>query len=335
MTNRFHQRTPPKDHPPTKTRDSFPGRQRPFWPLILLLLAGWSCLPRPGGEPSTAKVIGRRGLSAGRFHKPRAMAIDARHQLYVVDMTARIQVFDEAGNFVRQWRTPDWKRGKPTGLTVDRRGNLRVADTHYHRILTYTPEGELLGDQTLGGTWGPGAGEFGFVTDVVDDSQGNLYVAEYGEWDRVQKFDADGNFLLQWGGHGSGPGQFLRPQALKVDELDRVWVADACNHRIQVFDASQQPVRQVQCWGHQGTAPGALRYPYDLWLTDWRTVMICEYGNSRIQEFTRAGDFLRQWGGPGHAQGEFHSPWAIVMDADRLFVLDTLNHRIQQFQVTQ
>jgi DNA-binding beta-propeller fold protein YncE len=231
---------------------------------------------------------------------------------------------------------PEWHQGKPTGLSIHPDGSLMVADTHYHRVLFYSPLGELLANRTLGGTAGLGEGEFGFVTDVAVDSQGQLYVSEYGDCDRIQKFDAAGNFLAQWGTHGSQPGQFLRPQCLQFDKQDRLWVADACNHRIQVFDTSADaPVRlPVTVWGRQGTTPGRLRYPYSLLLTDQETVLVCEFGNSRIQEFTREGQFLRGWGGPGRGTGQFHSPWSIDRDdAGRLFVLDTYNHRIQRIQM--
>ena len=75
------------------------------------------------------------------------------------------------------------------------------------------------------------------MTDAVQDSHGCYYVAEYGECDRIQKFTPTAQYLLQWGGRGREPGQFARPQSLAVDADDHVWVADACNHRIQVFDA--------------------------------------------------------------------------------------------------
>ncbi|MEP6169545.1 MAG: hypothetical protein ABJ208_12650, partial [Rhodopirellula bahusiensis] len=52
-----------------------------------------------GGTPEL--VWGRRGLSDGRFLKPRAMAIDPDDQLYIVDTTGRIQVFDVDGQHLR------------------------------------------------------------------------------------------------------------------------------------------------------------------------------------------------------------------------------------------
>ena len=157
------------------------------------------------------------------------MVTDANGDIYIVDKTARIQVFDRNGNYLRGWQTPEYYSGKPTGLSFDNDGNLMVADTHYFRILFYTPAGELQVDKTLGGTLGQKQGEFGLVTDAVVDSNGNIYVSEYGEFDRIQKFTPQGEFIKQWGGHGSEPGQFIRPQNMAVDDDDNIWVTDACN----------------------------------------------------------------------------------------------------------
>ncbi len=271
------------------------------------------------------QVWGRRGISAGRFQKPRAMAIDAQDRIYIVDMTARIQVFDSRGRFLREWHTPDHRFGKPSGLSIGIDGRVLVADTHYYRVLIYTPEGELV--QTIGGVKGQGPGEFGLVTDAVQDSQGNFYVAEYGEYDRIQKFSPAGEFLRQWGGHGSAPGQFLRPQNLALDRHDRIWVADACNHRIQVFDTEGN---LLTSWGTQGAAPGQLYYPYDVALGDDGTVFVAEFGNHRVQRFTPDGVSLGVWGRHGRAEGELFNPWALALDSrGRLHILDTNNHRVQ------
>ena len=271
------------------------------------------------------RVWGRRGISDGRLQKPRAMAIDANDQIYIVDMTARIQVFDLDGRFLRGWQTPDHKFGKPTGLSIGADGRVFVADTHYYRLLVYSRDGTLL--QIIGGTQGQKPGQFGLVTDAVQDSQGNYYIAEYGEYDRIQKFSPHGRFLFQWGGHGSQSGQFIRPQNLAVDEDDRIWVADACNHRIQIFDSGG---RLVKTWGTQGGAPGQLYYPYDLVLAPDDVVYVCEYGNHRVQKFTRDGRSLGCWGTHGRAEGQLHNPWALVRDSQgMIYVLDTNNHRVQ------
>jgi DNA-binding beta-propeller fold protein YncE len=273
-------------------------------------------------------VWGKLGVGDGQFSKPRAIAIDADDQLYIVDMTARIQVFDADGKFIRGWRTPEHANGRPTGLTISTDGNLLVADTHYYRILTYTPQGEMIEEATLGGTMGQGPGEFGFVTDAVRDAAGNYYVSEYGEFDRVQKFSADGKFLLEWGGHGSQPGEFLRPQHLELDADGLLWVADSCNHRIQVFDAGG---KVVKIWGRHGTQLGELSYPYCLVLDGEGHVYICEYGNHRVQKLTLDGEPVASWGREGRKPGQLFNPWAMVRDSrGRLHVLDSNNHRVQR-----
>ena len=310
--------------------------QRRLWPLVslalpLLAAALPGCTANDRSEGVLEKTWGRRGVVAGRLQKPRAMAIDAADHLYIVDMTARIQVFDTDGNWCRGWRTPTCKNGRPSGLTIGRNGMVLVADTHYFRLLCYTPKGRLLEDHTIGGRNGHGPGEFGFVTDAVQDSNGNFYIAEYGQYDRIQKFSPTGEFLLQWGSHGSQPGQFIRPQNLEIDAKDQIWVADACNHRIQLFDAQG---RLIRLWGQQGHARGELYYPYDLALDGRGHIYICEFGNHRVQKFTLDGRSLGCWGTEGRGPGQLYNPWALVCDhRGRVLVLDSNNHRVHRIRL--
>jgi hypothetical protein len=193
----------------------------------------------------------------------------------------------------------------------------------------YEPDGTPVEDATLGGVHGREPGQFGWVTDVAEDSAGNIYVSEYGENDRIQKFSPDGDFLLQWGGTGEEHSQFRRPQSMAVDDEDHIWVADACNHRIQVFDADG---KYVAGWGEEGSGPGQLYYPYGIALHDG-AVYICEYGNERIQKFAPDGKSLAIWGSRGRQPGQLFNPWAIAFDSQgRLNVLDSNNHRVQRIQ---
>lgn len=288
------------------------------------------CLEPTTGPGEVQAIWGRQGLREGDFQKPRAIAIGPDGLLYLVDMTARIQVFNAQGQYLRGWQTPAHANGRPSGLSFDGDGRLLVADTHYYQVLKYTPEGDLLTDQTIGGRAGRAPGEFGFVTDAVVDSAGYLYVGEYGDNDRIQKFTPDGQFVLQWGGHGEAPGQFRRPQNLMVDSNDQIWVADACNHRIQVFSTDGQ---LVKLWGKQGSAPGELSYPYDIALDEQGNVYVCEYGNNRVQKFDQEGRSLGIWGTHGREPGQLHNPWALARDPDgSLHVVDSNNHRVQRVQ---
>ena len=312
---------------------------------FLTAAIGWSaaaistmggCIPLgPRQEPEW--VWGRRGLSDGRFLKPRAIAIDPLDNLYIVDTTGRIQVFDVDGNRKRGWKTPLTKNGRPTGLAVCRAANgdpndarLLVADTHYYRMLSYSLQGDLKTDETIGGVAGFGPGEFAFVTDAVCDANGCFYIGEYGDSDRIQKFDPEGNFLTQWGGTGDAPGMFKRPQSLVV--ADQVlWVVDACNHRIQRFDVTTSTPTLIDLWGSQGQQTGQFYYPYDMAIASDGSVVVCEYGNQRLQRFTHDGKWIATWGGPGIEPGQLYQPWGVVIDSrDRVHVLDSNNHRVQR-----
>ena len=307
-----------------------------IWTLVLLLvcMTAVGCVPQIGDPGKPDRIIGKRGIGPGRFQKPRAIAIDDQDRLFVVDMTGRIQVLNTEGEPLQLWRTPEIYQGKPTGLTIAPDGDLMVADTHYFRILFYDAEGNKHEDETIGGVNGMKAGEFGLVTDIAIDSQGNRYISEYGEFDRIQKFSPEGEFLFQWGGPGRDAGQFERPNNLAIDENDHLWVVDACNHRVQVFDATGDEAKLVKVWGESGQEPGQLSYPYDIVLGQDGSVYIAEYGNHRVQKFDRDGKSLATWGSNGREPGKLYQPWGLAQDSKgRLYVLDSYNHRIQRFRL--
>jgi len=284
------------------------------------------------GNLEQIQTWGRRGLGDGQFQKPRAIAYGPDSNLYIVDMTSRIQVFDTDGTFLRSWRTPECKIGKPCGLSISNDNMLMVADTHYFRILFYTLDGELDESRTIGGENGTGPGQFGFVTDIAQDSKGNYYVSEYGDYDRIQKFDSNGDFVCEWGGHGEQPGEFLRPQGLTIDEQDRLWIVDSSNHRIQVFDIGPEVPKLIKTWGEMGRELGQFYYPYDLFFDEQGFLFVCEFGNHRIQKFTAEGKFLGAWGEAGREVGQVHQPWGACLDKDsQVHILDSYNNRIQSF----
>ena len=64
----------------------------------------------------------------------------------------------------------------------------------------------------------------------------NVYVCDTMNH-RVQKFTRDGEFLMEFGGHGKGDGEFDMPWGICVDELGDVYVADWRNDRVQKFTA--------------------------------------------------------------------------------------------------
>ncbi|MBV9179079.1 MAG: hypothetical protein JO297_18775, partial [Nitrososphaeraceae archaeon] len=57
---------------------------------------------------------------------------------------------------------------------------------------------------------------------------------------RIQKFSNNGTFIAKWGSYGPGNYQFTAPTGIAVEPSSGyVYVADAFNNRIQVFDRIQ------------------------------------------------------------------------------------------------
>jgi len=292
-------------------------------------LAGCNKTPTQSDSPKVLNAFGQTGHGQAEFIYPRAIDLDSDGSLFVVDKTGRIQRFSPEGEYLDCIKMPLVETGKPTGLSVAANGNLYVADTHYHRVVVFSPEGKLIDEF---GKFGEGDGCFIYPTDVAFSKEGKIFVSEYGGNDRISVFTEQGDFLFCFGSPGSGPGQLARPSALCVDSVRKcLYVADACNHRIAVYDLEGNLLEYI---GSVGRSAGQLRYPYDLALLDDGTLVVCEYGNNRLQLFGPDRKSLALCGRPGRQSGQLAYPWGVAVDAQhRAFIVDAGNNRIQVWQL--
>jgi sugar lactone lactonase YvrE len=71
------------------------------------------------------KTWGKKGSAPGDFETPHSLAMDSRGRLFVGDReNNRIQIFDQDGNFLEQWK----QFGRPSGIFIDRNDVLYAAD---------------------------------------------------------------------------------------------------------------------------------------------------------------------------------------------------------------
>jgi len=325
-------------------------RRRALLAFALVALAATSqqaCResPSPGSAIRAERAFGAPGRGRGQFEYPRALDIDPRDgSVLVVDRRARVQRFSPDGLHLGEWTMPDQALGKPTGLGVGPDGRVWVADTHYHRVICYAPDGtELL---RFGG-YGMDPGQMIYPCDCEVGPDGNVWVAEFGGNDRIQVFRPDGTVLRQVGGPGREPGRFERPQsiAFTADGTELV-VADACNHRLQVLAIDGTPRR---AFGVPGDGPGQLAYPYGLEVLADGTALVTEFGNHRLQRLdlrdgrslgvVRAvegvpvpinlhvidGDRVRS---VPSGENALRFPWAVGVRGDRAFILDSGHSRV-------
>ena len=141
----------------------------------------------------------------------------------------------------------------PDGLHVADDGNVWATDfagnadgTKGHQVHKFSPTGELLMSLGTAGQPGSGPGQLNQPNDVITTPEGIIFVADGhsgqsarpgpGSTGRILKYTAEGEFLMEWGEIGIGPGEFRTPHALELDSRGRLFVADRGNHRIQIFD---------------------------------------------------------------------------------------------------
>jgi ABC-type Fe3+ transport system permease subunit len=273
------------------------------------------------------RIIGSRGAGPGEFNKPRSVALDAEDNLYVADMTGRVQKFSPDGKYLLCWQLPETDLGKPKGMCRDRQGNLVVLEPHYQRVNHFTTQGRLAAQ------WGghlTNSGPFSLPRAVAVNSRDEVVISEYTLAERVQVFaPRGGQCLLEFGRAGTGPGEFNRAEGVAVGPADRIYVADSCNHRVQVFAPDG---RFLRAYGRAGTGPSEFSYPYDIQVDEAGRQYVCEFGNSRIQVFDANDRLIEVLGRAGGAPGEFANPWSLALDSQgNLYVADSQNHRVQKW----
>ena len=289
--------------------------------LVLIAFVGFGVTAYSLRAPKADLVWGKHGVAPGELARPRATVIIG-DTLFIVDFSARIQSYDLDGHHTGlTFTTPDYRNGRPSGLGVDNRGHLIVSDSHYHCVRIYDENAKE--EKVL-------TGDFGYVSDCVQDEEGFYYVSEFGQRDRITKLDADGKVVSRWGEAGSEPGQLQRTRALAFGPDGNLYVVDACNHRVQVFTREGKLVRII---GEPGSGLGQFHLPYDIAFGPDGGFYVVERGNSRVQKFDKNGNAVAAWGCAGHGEGQLADPWALAVEKrGRVHVIDTENHRVQRIR---
>jgi outer membrane protein assembly factor BamB len=145
---------------------------------------------------------------------------------------------------------------------------------------------------------------------------------------------SDGSVARRWGEPGSGDGQFdfLRDSGddlggVAVAADGTVFVADALNRRVQVFDANGTFVRQ---WGRFGKENGQFLEPTDVAVAPDGDVYVVDDQRDDIQRFSSEGTWKATIGEHGSGDGQLNFTGGITVDANGiLYNADWSNHRVQ------
>ena len=276
---------------------------------------------------------------------------------------SRIQVYDSDGVFTNSFSTGT----HPYDLELDSANDVLYVARGSSVLLLDATTGSQI--STIGSGFcniatgsgcvdpdgsGPlelGDGQFHISQYLALDSDDNLlYVSDLGNH-RVQVFNSTtGDFLFKFGSFcrvstgtdcvdpdGTGPlelgdGQLNSPRGIDIDlSSDELYVADAANSRIQVFDATSGDF--VFKFGTRGTDSGEFVDPMDVVLDESGFVYVSEFQNHRVQVFDKDGSFVTSFGQIGSSLGQIAFPRGISLHPTNgeVFVGDTHNDRIQIF----
>lgn len=260
------------------------------------------------GQP-VAGYINEVGNLA-RFYGPNGVAIDADGNLFVCDegnhcirrITPEGKVTTYAGSGIPGLIDGEATQARfhsPSGITMDKAGNLYVADQGNNSIRKITPHRFVI---TLAGngeaSYADGTGSaarFYRPTGVATDTNGNIYVADLFNH-RVRKVTADGVVTTVAGsgsmGFTNGAGstaKFRYPAGLALDAQGTIYVADSENHCIRKIDASQQVTTLTG--SSEGFADGALSaalfsFPREIEIDSRGNMYIADAGNNRIRKIS-------------------------------------------------
>lgn len=236
---------------------------------------------------------GQAGDKPGQFREPRGVAIDAAGHVVVVDaLNHRVQktmvgtttFLERPGEPVLAFGkrgTGDGEFETPTGVAVDARGDILVADTDNHRVQVFDSQGKF---KFAFGKRGNADGEFYKPSHIAIDAKERLYITDTGN-NRVQIFDAKGKHLASFGSVGSKPGLFAEPKGIALDKSGNVWVVDRRNHRLQKFDKDG---KFIGVYGKQGPDKGEFSFPEDVTFDGAGRLYVTDGMNGRIQVFKPA-----------------------------------------------
>jgi sugar lactone lactonase YvrE len=283
-----------------------------YWIVVLLasLTTGFSQTANHKHEvvPFAAPPSGQK-----IWNLARSVAVDGKGSVIIFRASEPAVLFyNRAGQLQKAWSLPDGKTVELTSIKatqlrtaqeglypdahsvdIDRDGFLWLTERSRHIVYKFTVDGKLV--MTLGkdGVAGDSAstGAFSRPSDVVIGANGDVFVADDGNF-RVVKFSRDGRFLQIIGGvKGTGPGQFGVPHAVDIDSRGRLLVLDQHQDekgksRVQIFDQNGKFLEQ---WKLEGDQPCGLVITSDdtVYVSDTNGTSVTVLKNGKVVDMMR------------------------------------------------
>lgn len=117
-----------------------------------------------------------------------------------------------------------------SGFGIDGQGRMLFTVPSFFTAGRLSPQGELA----MFGQPGSGPGKFGVVSGISADERDNIYVADKLRC-VVMIFDANFQFITEFGERGYQPHNLIVPNDLVLDTQGKVYVSQAANRGVNVY----------------------------------------------------------------------------------------------------
>jgi sugar lactone lactonase YvrE len=236
----------------------------------------------------------------------------------------------------------------PRGLTIDKAGNLYLADYVSHKIKKITPQGVVttIAGSTRGDVDGTGsAAKFDYPNGIVVDDSGNLYVTSHYSH-KIKKVTPTGVVTTIAGsilGDLNGTGNAARfnfPSGITIDASGNLYVCDQGNHKIKKITPAG--VVTTIAGSTQGfvdaNGPNAkFSTPIGIAINAAGNLYVCDNANGKIRKITPQGDvstFVGSTQGDLNGTGtavKLDAPRKISIDASgNLYITEDGNHKVKK-----
>lgn len=175
--------------------------------------------------------------------KPLGIVVDNTGRIYVCNAGRKnVEVYGSGLNLLFRLGAGNGEFDLPVGVALGNSGNIYVVDAKACAVKVYLPNGTF--SFSFGGS-GNDDGKFNFPTSItVDSATEEVIVSDLQlTWTgvqgaRIQIFDKNGAFRRKFGVFGQGEGLLWKPVGTAVDTNGRIYVSDAYQHIVEVFDSN-------------------------------------------------------------------------------------------------
>ena len=274
------------------------------------------------------KVINKYGPNNKQLKTPYLMAKGPNGLIVNNNSTCQLVIFDEQlqySHVIGGRGNGNGKFQSITGIAVDNKGHLYVADSQLPCIQKFTMSGQFVSQF---GSEGTADGQFNNPCGLVFSQSELLFVCDFNN-QRIQVFRNE-QFSYTFGQYGKEPGYFNCPRDLTLNSNeDQLFITDFDNHRVQVFTPNGQFLR---IFGKFTDIPFKLQNPAGIYYTPDDHLLISSSGNHYVLVFEEDGRFVSAIKGTYQGKKRFSYPCGVIMmNNGQIVIVSNGSHKLVVF----